>query len=145
MSTQPDPVDAAVKPKLTRAEKRAKDAHAKLLARRQKMLLMLLAGALLLNALIAYVLYGSMVLDKERQRLEANTQELAQSTARTVSNYLNERQAEVASWANDPALLEALGNQQGQAYLQALTVEREDILAARIFTSADLIINPEHV
>lgn len=145
MSTQPDPVDAAVKPKLTRAEKRAKEAHTKLLARRQKMLLMLLAGALLLNALIAYALYGSMVLDKERQRLEANTQELAQSTARTVNSYLNERQAEVASWANDPALLEALANQQGLAYLQALTVEREDILAARIFTSADLIINPEHV
>lgn len=152
MSKKPDPAPVettadADKPKITRAEKRARDARTRLLARRQKMLLMLLAAALVLNGLIAYWLYGSMVLDKERERLEANASELAAQTAASVASYLREREAEVASWAGDERLTEAViaGNRdQWRARLETLTAGREDIIAARVFTPGDLAIDPDH-
>lgn len=139
---------AAEQPRLTRAEKRAQDARARLLARRQKMLLMLLAASLVLNALVAYWLYGSMVVDKERERVTQSSQAIATSTANKISEYLRERETEVRQWAGDDTLFQALTEGQrilAEERLEALTAERDDILAARVFTPDTLSIHPDHL
>ncbi|HEY7885956.1 MAG TPA: phosphomannomutase/phosphoglucomutase [Cellvibrionaceae bacterium] len=146
--TAPDTaVDTDNQPKRTRAERRAADARAKLLAQRQRMLLILLGCALVVNALVGYFLYETMVVETQRQRIATTAEQAASTTAASVRNFLREREAEVRQWAATPALQKAIADGDTNtlnSLLAGFAKSRDDILAARTFTPNQLMIDREH-
>ena len=102
-------------PKMTRGEKRAREARKKLHARRHKLLFILVGISLLANALLAYVLHDSMVIEKQRLRVELAAQQAAEQRAEIITQYLQEKTVQVEQWAANPELEPALENRDSQA------------------------------
>jgi phosphomannomutase/phosphoglucomutase len=135
-------------PKVTRGERRAQEAKRQLHKKRHQMLFALIGVALLINGLLGYWLYESMVVDKERQRVHEAAQARAQQTVVALGGYLDERRAEVHSWAQNADLIAALKNNDAQAaakITRKLAAQRPELIALRAFAEGDADIQPDHV
>ncbi|MDQ2076708.1 phosphomannomutase/phosphoglucomutase [Marinimicrobium sp. ABcell2] len=84
-----------------RAAKSTNRAHLKLLS-------LLVVGVLIFNALLGYWLYERMVVEVERERLQALTEQEAQSRARLVQLHLNDLRERMAVAAQTPGLEQAI-------------------------------------
>ncbi|MCP8899974.1 phosphomannomutase/phosphoglucomutase [Gilvimarinus xylanilyticus] len=134
-------------PKMTRGEKRAREARKKLHARRHKLLFILVGISLLANALLAYVLHDSMVIEKQRLRVEQAAQQAAEQRAEIITQYLQEKTAQVEQWAANPELEPALENRDSQALdtlLATLSQAEPDLLALRAYPQGEISLDREH-
>src|SRR5690606_19718062 len=72
----------------SRAAQRAQEAARRTAAARQKVLLIGLGIAIAVNALLAYLLYGALVVDVQRQRQAEMTESQTRAHVEAVRNYL---------------------------------------------------------
>ena len=110
------------------AERRAKD-------RRQKIIAALVLPVVLINLLLGYWLYGLMVLDVQKQRLEEKAQAQTAQRVETLNGYLeqlNRRLAIVAADPQLPALLVFGSERERQLKAQSLGALFPNSLAVRI-------------
>lgn len=117
----------------SRSAQRAQEAAKKLASQRQKILLSCLLVAMLLNAAVAYFLYGSMVADVEKQRLITLTEQETRTRTQSMEAYLQKIQQQLQQEIARPELLPAfaavdrdaltvLERSIGQRFYQALKV-----------------------
>src|SRR5690606_39903418 len=72
----------------SRAAQHAQEAARRTAAARQKVLLIGLGIAIAVNALLAYLLYGALVVDVQRQRQAEMTESQTRAHVEAVRNYL---------------------------------------------------------
>ena len=112
--------------KRTRDEEKQDAAHKRLTAKRK-----LFAGLLLvfgvLNALLGYTLYQSMVLDKQAANLQAISNTMADERQQDLAQFIKQQQKQIAALGDDFLLKQALINQD-----QALRETSEKSLAERL-------------
>lgn len=92
----------------SRAAQRAQEAAKQMAAARQKVLLIALAIALLINAALAYFLHDKLVADVQKQRLLEITQQQTQMRAENVQKYLQQLNQSLQQVAQQPQTLAAL-------------------------------------
>lgn len=156
MSKKPAPEPAANAPgatsgrlasKVTRGERRAQEAKRQLHKKRHQALFALIAVALLANGLLGYWLYESMVVSKERQRVQGAAENRVKQTSAAIVGYLKERRFEVQRWAQNPQLVAALKNGNAQALAKLtrkLPAQQPNVIALRAFGPGDAEVQPEH-
>jgi phosphomannomutase/phosphoglucomutase len=88
----------------SRSAQRAQEAAKRLAAQRQKVLLYLLAAALLINLVLGWVLYGYLVNDVEARRLVELTEHETRTRTESVGSYLQKIQRQVQQEATRPEL-----------------------------------------
>jgi phosphomannomutase/phosphoglucomutase len=117
----------------SRSAQRAQEAAKKLAAQRQKILLSCLLVAMLINAVIAYFLYGSMVTNVEMQRVIELTEKETRTRTDSLETYLQKIQLQLqqeiarpelipAFAASDSDALDVLERSISQRFYQALKV-----------------------
>ncbi|HSC67144.1 MAG TPA: phosphomannomutase/phosphoglucomutase [Cellvibrio sp.] len=89
----------------SRSEQRALDAAKRKAAVQQKILLILLGIALVINAIVGYVLYQKLVIQQQQENLLALTQEKVDERSRAVSSFLQEQSQLIDKLAATPELL----------------------------------------
>ncbi|MBU2884579.1 phosphomannomutase/phosphoglucomutase [Gilvimarinus agarilyticus] len=119
--TTNDPATAEQgKAKLTRGEKRAQEATKRFHARRHKALAIMVGLSLVLNAMLALWLYDVMVEQKQRARIEQNSQEYATGAANRLQRTIEQWHAELQKWANHPAVVSSIKTGDTDVAQQAL-------------------------
>ncbi len=93
---------------MSRSAQRASEAAKRKAAQQQKILLSLLGIAVLLNAIVAYVLYGKMIIDKQANNVVQLTQQEVDNRSSFLTHYLQQEVQRIDALANDAALLQAL-------------------------------------
>lgn len=93
---------------LSRSAQRALEANRRRAAMQQKVLLILLTAALVINALVAYLLYQRMVIDKEQQNLDQLAQEKLDEQVAAVGKYISTQEAYINQLASEPEFSIAL-------------------------------------
>lgn len=93
---------------LSRSAQRALEAAKRKAAMQQKILLILLAIALVVNALVAYVLYDSMVIKKQQENLTQLTLQKVDERKQVLEKYFREQDELVNQLANSPDVIAAL-------------------------------------
>jgi len=144
-ASEPRAEDA--KPRMTRAQRRAKETQLLLYKKRHRLLFILVGITIVVNALLGVWLHESMVVKTERDRVKAAATQRADSAASSIERYLAERRAEVHRWAQNPLLLTALQSADPEAVVQTageLGADHEQLLALRAFKSGKAEIQPEH-
>ncbi|WP_041521756.1 phosphomannomutase/phosphoglucomutase [Gilvimarinus agarilyticus] len=139
--------DGAAKPRMTRAERRAQEAQQQLYKKRHRLLFILVGVTIAVNVLLGFVLYESMVVQTERDRVQQAAEERARQAASAIENYLAERKAEVQQWAQSPELLAALQGDDPEAVVNItsrLAAGSVDLIALRAFRPGEASIQPEH-
>lgn len=132
----------------SRAAQRAQEAAKRTAAARQKVLLIALAVAILLNALIAYLLHGIMVEDVQRERLAELTQEQTQHRVDAIQQYLTRvtqqfqgviQQPEwvVALTENNPEQLATLQQKIRAEFTKAIAVRLLPVGSAKLDRDAE--------
>ena len=119
----------------SRAAQRAQEAAKQVAAARQKVLLIALAIALLVNAALAYFLHDKLVADVQRQRLLEVTQQQTQMRAENVEKYLQQLNQSLLQVAQQPQILSALTSSDLELVTQqqlAIAETIEDELAVRL-------------
>ncbi|WP_331344982.1 phosphomannomutase/phosphoglucomutase [Cellvibrio sp. UBA7661] len=91
-------------PHLSRSAQRALEAAKRKAAIQQKVLLILLGIALVINAIIGFVLYQRMVVKQQQLNLSNLTQEVAAERSKALSRYLQQQTAAIDQLAAEPEL-----------------------------------------
>lgn len=86
---------------LSRSAQRALDQAKRKAAQQQKLLLTLLAIALVINLLAAYFLYQTIVIEQNRENLQRMTQEFVDGRKRVLESYLQQQKNAVESLADN--------------------------------------------
>ncbi len=93
---------------LSRSAQRALEAAKRKAAMQQKLLLILLAIALVVNALIAFILYERLVVAQKRENLARLTQEKVDERKQVLDKYIAEQNNLIDELANTPDIIAAL-------------------------------------
>ena len=128
----------------SRAAQRAQEAAKQMAAARQKVLLIALAIALLLNAALAYFLHGRLVADVQKQRLLEMTEQQTQMRAEGVQKYLQQLNQSLRAVAQQPQTLAALTSPTPDGVTQQQQVIAETIdqeLAVRLIPAGSAKLN----
>ncbi len=89
---------------LSRSAQRALDAANRKAAVQQKILLMLLGVALVLNAIIGYVLYQKLVIAQQQENLRLLTQETVDELSQSLAGYIQQQAEVIDKLAAEPEL-----------------------------------------
>lgn len=111
---------------LSRSAQRALEIAKRKAAVHQKILLVLLAIALLLNIVIAYVLYQRLVMEQEQKNLQKFTQEFVDARKTLLDSYLHQQGKNIDQLAADPEWLVSLdtSNPASSSELSQTLIER---------------------
>lgn len=93
---------------LSRSAQRALEAAKRKAAMQQKILLILLAIALIINVVVAFVLYEQLVVERERESLARLTQEKVNERKLILDKYISEQNKLIDEFANSPEVIAAL-------------------------------------
>lgn len=93
---------------LSRSAQRALDAAKHKAAVQQKILLILLGIALIVNAIIGYVLYQKMVIEQQQKNLQSLTQEKVDGHSKILAHYFQQQTQIIDKLAGEPELLASL-------------------------------------
>ena len=93
---------------LSRSAQRALEAAKRKAAMQQKLLLILLAIALAVNALVAFILYERLVIKQERVNLARLTQEKVDERKQALDRYIHEQNQLIDQLADSPEIAAAL-------------------------------------
>lgn len=104
----PVKIKADTTPQLSRSAQRALEAAKRKAAIQQKILLILLGIALVLNAIIGFVLYQTMVIKQQQINLSSLTQEKVDERSQALSRYMQQQTTLVNQLAAEPELLAIL-------------------------------------
>lgn len=94
---------------LSRSAQRALEAAKRKAAMQQKLLLILLAIALVINAIVAYTLYQKLVIQKTQENLAALTQENVDNRKKILENYFSLQEKLIDQIATEQDFLTGLG------------------------------------
>jgi phosphomannomutase/phosphoglucomutase len=108
---------------LSRSEQRALDAAKRKAAVQQKILLILLGIALIINAVVGYVLYQKLVIEQTQENLRSLTQEKVDERSKTLSHYFQQQTQLIDKLAAEPELIASL-----DATNPDNTAEKRDLL-----------------
>lgn len=108
---------------LSRSEQRALDAAKRKAAVQQKILLILLGIALIINAVVGYVLYQKLVIEQTQENLRSLTQEKVDERSKTLTHYFQQQTQLIDKLAAKPELAASL-----DATNPANTAETRDLL-----------------
>ena len=97
-------------PPLSRSAQRALDSARQLAAAQQKRLLGLLAIGVALNAIIAFILYDYLVIERESDRLEQLSQMQLDTRAAGINSFITEQNQQLDQLATTPELLASVEN-----------------------------------
>lgn len=138
--TVPSPSSAA-----SRASTRAQEQAKRKAAAQQRLLFMMLGGALVLNAILGYFLYGKMVEDVSRASEQSAIQRELDSGLSVVSKYLNENQNSLNELAKNTAIIQAL-NEKNKESFEVLSKSFSEATAnavdLKIFIAGELDVDP---
>ncbi len=136
------------KPPLSeRARERERQAARQRSKARQKLLALLVLAVIVINAILGYWLYGSMVTDVQERRLQEQTQEQAWEQARRVQDYLQDVRTRLTRATQSPVLAEALAEQNSQALQdqsQAVAELFPNSLAVRLIPKSSAKLERDH-
>lgn len=107
----------------SRSEQRALDAAKRKAAVQQKILLILLGIALIINAVVGYVLYQKLVIEQTQENLRSLTQEKVDERSKTLTHYFQQQTQLIDQLAAEPELVASL-----DATNPANTAETRDLL-----------------
>lgn len=93
---------------LSRSAQRALEAAKHKSAVQQKILLILLGIALILNAVVGYTLYQKLVIDQQKENLQRLTQEKVDERSKTLAGYFQQQAQIIDKLASEPELLASL-------------------------------------
>jgi phosphomannomutase/phosphoglucomutase len=93
---------------LSRSEQRALDAAKRKAAVQQKILLILLGIALIINAIVGYVLYQKLVIEQTQENLRSLTQEKVDEQSKTLTRYFQQQTELIDKLAAEPELVASL-------------------------------------
>ncbi len=93
---------------LSRSAQRALEAAKRKAAMQQKLLLIFLAIAVVLNGIIAYVLYQQLVVAQEQENLTSLTQKRVEERQQVIEKYFSTQEKLVGQIAAEPEFLTAL-------------------------------------
>ena len=93
---------------LSRSEQRALEAAKRKAAVQQKILLILLGAALVINAIAGYVLYQKLVIQQTQENLHLLTQEKVDEQNRTLTRYFQQQAQMIDKLAAEPELIASL-------------------------------------
>ncbi len=129
----------------SRAAVRAQEQAKRKAAARQRMLFMMLGGALLLNAVLGFFLYGIMVKDATKANEAAYIQQELDASVRSLKKYLNEHQEKVNQFAQNAIVVQSL-NEKNKVALDALASsfvpQIEMALGLKILIAGELDVDP---
>ncbi|MGV8835461.1 phosphomannomutase/phosphoglucomutase [Cellvibrio sp.] len=108
---------------LSRSEQRALDAAKRKAAVQQKILLILLGIALIINTVVGYVLYQNLVIEQTQENLRSLTQEKVDERSKTLSRYFQQQTQLIDKLAAEPELATSL-----DATNPDNTAEKRDLL-----------------
>jgi phosphomannomutase/phosphoglucomutase len=124
---------------LSRSAQRALEQTRRKAAVQQKLLLTLLAIALVINLLAAYFLYQTMVVGQHRENLQRMTQEFVNDRKTLLENYLKQQKNAVDTLAANSAWLAQLDindpantDETRQLLARELAAQHEEILHIRL-------------
>lgn len=92
----------------SRSEQRALDAAKRKAAVQQKILLILLGIALVINAIVGYVLYQKLVIEQTQENLHSLTQEKIDERSKVLNHYFQQQTQLIDKLASEPELLASL-------------------------------------
>jgi len=93
---------------LSRSAQRALDAAKRKAAVQQKILLILLGIALIVNAIVGYVLYQKLVIEQTQENLHSLTQEKVDERSTTLTRYFEQQPQLIDKLATEPELVASL-------------------------------------
>lgn len=93
---------------LSRSAQRANEAAQRKAAQQQKILLILLGVALLINIAVAYVLYNRMIVDKQAENLVRLTQQEVDNRTSILTRYIKQETQRINKLASEAELLNSL-------------------------------------
>jgi phosphomannomutase/phosphoglucomutase len=93
---------------LSRSAQRALDAAKRKAAVQQKILLILLGIALIINAIVGYVLYQKLVIEQQQKNLRSLTQEKVDERGKTLTRYFQQQTQLIDKLAAEPELVASL-------------------------------------
>lgn len=93
---------------ISRSAQRALDAAKHKSAVQQKILLILLGIALIINAVVGYVLYQRLVIEEQKENLHVLTQEKVDERSKTLARYFHQQSQVIDKLAGEPELLASL-------------------------------------
>ncbi|MDF3013221.1 MAG: algC [Cellvibrio sp.] len=93
---------------LSRSAQRALEAAKRKAAVQQKILLILLGVALVLNVIVGYVLYQKLVIEQQQENLRALTQEKVDEHSRPLARYFQQQAQAIDKLAAEPELVASL-------------------------------------
>jgi phosphomannomutase/phosphoglucomutase len=132
----------------SRAVLRAQEKAKRKAAVQQRLLFMMLGGALLLNAVLGFFLYGVMVKDVTKANEAAYIQQELETSAKPLKKYLNEHQEKLNQLAQNTAITQAINekNKETFAVLQnSFMTQIETALDLRILIAGELDVDPNGV
>lgn len=130
-----------------RAKERERQATRRRAQARQKLLALLVLVVIVINGLLGYWLYDSMVVDVQERRLQEQTQERAREQALRVENYLQDLRTRVTDAAALPDIEEALAEQEPEALQNetlALAERFPEALAVRLIPKGTAQLERDH-
>ena len=93
---------------LSRSEQRALDAAKRKAAVQQKILLILLGIALVINAIVGYLLYQKLVIQQQQENLLQLTQEKVDEQNKNLTRYFQQQTQLIDKLATEPTLIASL-------------------------------------
>lgn len=121
---------------LSRSAQRALESAKRKAAEQQKFLLILLAIALIVNLIAAYVLYQALVVSEQQDNLQQMTRNLVHSRQNALENYLQAQQRQVDRLAAEKVWLAnldpATSAEARQEVVEVMTARYEDVLHIRL-------------
>lgn len=132
----------------TRAAIRAKEQAKRKAAAQQRLLFMLLGGTVVLNAILAYFLYGVMVKDATRVNEQQYIQQELESGVREAQKYLADNQAKINELAKNTAVIQALNEKNKDAFdvlTKSFLPQIEQAVDLKILIAGEVDVDPNGV
>ncbi len=132
----------------SRAAVRAQEQAKRKAAAQQRLLFMMLGGVLLLNAVLAFFLYGVMVKDVTKANEATYIQQELEASVTPLKKYLSENQEKLNQLAQNTAIIQALNEKNKDAFValaNPLKTQIQTALDLRISIAGELDIDPNGV
>ena len=117
---------------LSRSAQRALEAAKRKAAMQQKILLILLAIALIINVVVAFVLYEQLVVEQGRESLARLTQEKVNERKSVLDKYISEQNKLIDEFANSPEIIAALDPAAEPEQLQQTALQLQEKIPAAL-------------
>jgi phosphomannomutase/phosphoglucomutase len=132
----------------SRAAVRAHEQANRKAAAQQRLLVMMMAGALVLNMALGYFLYCLMVQDVTKVNEENFIQQELEASVKPILKYLSEHQEKLTQLAQNSAVIQALNEKNKEAFAileSSFSSQIEHALDLKILVAGEIDVNPNGV